>query len=486
MASTDVLVHINMNGNEIQNVVAQNLATAPNNPREGQFYYNSTDKILYVRANGAWVNALAQGTTYTNGTGIIISNDEISVDFNDVATAAQGALADTALQPNDNISELTNNVGYITSSALSGYVPTSRKINGKALTADITLNASDVSALPSSTTINDLTTTAQQNALNSGATTTNIGQIATNTSAISTINGKIPSQASSTNQLADKNFVNSSIQTATANFRGNWATWAAVPSNAADYPADYAGSTTPTVNDYLVVQDASGYTGETLEGTWRFKYSGVWGTDGKSGWLPEYQVNETPLTSAQLAALNSGATTTNIAQITTNANNIANLQATAITASSTNTLTNKTIDADDNTISDLTTSNLKSSAIATSISVSGVDTKLATEKAVRDVIQSECVKVYSANNPALTASGGVCTWNFTHGLDYNLGIHVYNNTTGEEIVCSKNAAFSSNGSSTVKINSTSNIAANTYRVVVFGLTEISDENSNPIDDEDDS
>lgn len=36
---------------------------------------------------------------------------------------------------------------------LSGYVPTSRKINGKALTSDITLSASDVSALPSSTSI---------------------------------------------------------------------------------------------------------------------------------------------------------------------------------------------------------------------------------------------------------------------------------------------------------------------------------------------
>lgn len=38
-----------------------------------------------------------------------------------VATSAQGALADTALQPNDNISELTNNAGYITSSALAPY-----------------------------------------------------------------------------------------------------------------------------------------------------------------------------------------------------------------------------------------------------------------------------------------------------------------------------------------------------------------------------
>lgn len=126
---------------------------------------------------------------------------------------------------------------------------------------------------------------------------------------------KIPAQASSSNQLADKAFVNSSVQTATANFRGNWASWAAVPTNASLYPVDYAGSHTPTVNDYLVVQDASDYTEETLGGTWRFKYSGTWGTDGKNGWNPEYQVNETPLTAAQLAALNSGITSAAVTKL---------------------------------------------------------------------------------------------------------------------------------------------------------------------------
>lgn len=142
---------------------------------------------------------------------------------------------------------------------------------------------------------------------------------------IADIKSLIPTQASSSNQLADKNFVNSTIQTATANFRGNWATWAAVPTNANDYPLDYAQSRTPTVNDYLVVQDASGYTGETFEGTWRFKYSGEWSVNGKNGWHPEYQVNETPLTAAQLAALNSGATEAKINQITTNQNAIGTL-----------------------------------------------------------------------------------------------------------------------------------------------------------------
>lgn len=227
---------------------------------------------------------------------------------------------------------------------------------------------------------------------------------------IEDIEGLIPSQASIVNQLADKNFVNSTIQTATADFRGNWYNWDSVPVDASEYPEDYKGSHIPTNKDYMVVQNAElygfspdierswivgeicvgrlqgdsmamyycvndfdgravdspdsfqilFYTGSyvgnffdaeewyegnicsynnqfyectanvdtTLEntpdkdtehwdfismnynnirfGTWRFKYSGLWAEMGKDGWLPEYQVNETPLTAAQLAAINSG------------------------------------------------------------------------------------------------------------------------------------------------------------------------------------
>ena len=78
---------------------------------------------------------------------------------------------------------------------------------------------------------------------------------------ISTINSKIPAQATTQNQLADKAFVNSSIASSAANFRGNWSTWEDVPTNASLYPVDYSGSTIPTNNDYLVVNDASDYVG---------------------------------------------------------------------------------------------------------------------------------------------------------------------------------------------------------------------------------
>ena len=143
---------------------------------------------------------------YTTLDGKITTINNALSDYGDIvthnvaefATAAQGGLADTALQPNDNISELNNNVGYITLSSVKDSTITIQKnstdvgsftlnqssneiinISVPTDTSDLTNGAGFITsaALP---TLEDLATTAQLAAINSGATTTNIGQIATN------------------------------------------------------------------------------------------------------------------------------------------------------------------------------------------------------------------------------------------------------------------------------------------------------------------
>lgn len=52
--SRNVLVNLNMNGNEIQNVVMQVLAVAPSNPKIGQYYYNSASKKAFQWDGSAW------------------------------------------------------------------------------------------------------------------------------------------------------------------------------------------------------------------------------------------------------------------------------------------------------------------------------------------------------------------------------------------------------------------------------------------------
>ena len=104
---------------------------------------------------------------------------------------------------------------------------------------------------------------------------------------IDTINGKIPAAASQQNQLADKQFVNSSIQTATADFKGTFNSKGEldqVTANANDYA-------------YVVGKDAEGNTVYS-----RYKW-----VDGQ-GWVFEYNLNNSSFTAAQWAAIQSGIT----------------------------------------------------------------------------------------------------------------------------------------------------------------------------------
>lgn len=130
---------------------------------------------------------------------------------------------------------------------------------------------------------------------------------------IDAINAKIPNQASSENQLADKAFVNSSIQNMAAFY---------VTSDAQGNPfstkADLVASTTvyidgveavPGVHDYcIVLEDESKHT-VSGDPTTRYIYSGR-NTEpyDATKWDFQYVINNTGLTAEQLAAINSGIT----------------------------------------------------------------------------------------------------------------------------------------------------------------------------------
>ena len=134
---------------------------------------------------------------------------------------------------------------------------------------------------------------------------------------VDAIEAKISNQASAQNQLADKDFVNSSINSSTAFFRGSFASRAALLA-VAWQTINPAGANYVSNNDYAYVQDDESQNDEA----WRYIY--VLETGGQNnGWRPQFRVNESPLTAAQVAARNSGATAALIAQITANQTAIA-------------------------------------------------------------------------------------------------------------------------------------------------------------------
>ena len=74
-----VLNNINLNQNEIQNVVVQNLATAPSTPKKGQIYFNTTSNKLFEYDGSNWVDLTAQGTTYTFSGGLTESSGTVTI-----------------------------------------------------------------------------------------------------------------------------------------------------------------------------------------------------------------------------------------------------------------------------------------------------------------------------------------------------------------------------------------------------------------------
>lgn len=129
---------------------------------------------------------------------------------------------------------------------------------------------------------------------------------------ITDINDLIPNEASSSNQLADKAFVNSSIATNTANFIGTF-------NSVAELEA-YSGTLTNNDYAFVVGTDSAGNTVYD-----RYKYTDA---TTPASWIFEYELNNSSFTAAQWNAINSGATSALVGQITTNQGNITTIQTT--------------------------------------------------------------------------------------------------------------------------------------------------------------
>ena len=203
------------------------------------------------------------------------------------------------------------------------------------------------------------------------------------------------------------------------------------------------------------ITSATDYSEITLPVKQGYMYM-VTGTGPKTIGGIEWNAGDYIVMNADVAA---GGTISNVSKIDNTES------ADIVRLASTQTLTNKTIDADDNTIQDLATGNFKSGVIQTSVRASGTasDTSLATEKAVRDLVDG---RKFTATNPSLTPTSGVCSWSISNTLGTaDCLLTVRETSSGEEVACDVTYGSST---ITVKINSANNISAGVYTAVVMG------------------
>ena len=427
-----VLTNLDLVLNQLLNARLQQVSGNPSTLVESLFWYNSTTKrpVFYDGTN-----VKNFGIEYQPGTGIDITNEVISVDFDDVASAAQGSLADTAIQPGDNISSLNNDAGYITSASIPSKI------------SDLTDDTS-TSPIDKADTLTGLTASVSELNIMDGVTVT-ASDINSVTSKIGLTNLSIDS--GSTNYLGYDNTtgkfsakVDTTVTASSSKLITSGAVDTAIKNAIANvYKAQgtVAFASLPTLSSSIEgyvynISDAFTTTADFVEGAGKSYPAGT-----------------------NIVCINTSGTTYKWDVLSSSIDT-----SSFITASSTNTLTNKTIDADDNTISDLTTSNFKSGTIVTSVGATGSDSALPTEKAVRSAITAT---KYSESNGALTQSGGLCTWTVTHNLGTkNVQVTVYETSSGDEVIV--DSSRTSISVVTIKINSSSNISAGTYTVVVQG------------------
>lgn len=656
--------HIDMNGNEIQNVLAQNLASAPStNVAAGRFYFNTADHTLYVYNGTAWVDALSQGDyTFRNGieevegrnvqlklaTGEQAGNVVFTADANGLAgtvdlsgkvdknEAITGATkckitydskglvtagADLAASdiPDLTLAKITdvtasaaevNVLDGITASTaelniLDGVTADASEINVldgiTASTAELnimdgaTVTTADINSIPDKIELTNLSiatgsanylgydnTTGQFSAkvsatpANNGTdlittggvyantvsgvaahttdadkfvvtkagadTTITINNVAHATSAdqdedgnnikatyatkdeiadfieltdlsiatgsanyltYNNTTGEFGANVDTTVTAASTNLVTSgAVETAIANalvggviYKGTWT---------ATGQTDYSGITLPVKQGYLYLVQGSATIGgiewnagdylmvneDVAEGGTLTNVSKIDNTEAAD--IVRLNATQTLTNKTISAADNTIADlgTTNFAsgviQTAVRADGTATDTAIAtekavrdaiddavegmVTVDGTQTLTNKTIDADENSIVDLTLTNMKSGVIVDSTAGiaapgSASDAKVATEKAIANALATK-VEKFTAQNGALTATGGVCTWTIANAIaSADVQVAIYQVATGAQV-----GAYVEVGAANVvvKFNSAADIAANTFKAVIIG------------------
>ena len=424
MAVRNYGADLNLQQNELQNAVIQNLASAPSNPKKGQEYFNTTTNLKYIWDGTKWVDETSQGDyTFTNG--VQESNRTVSIKLgtssNATVTANTSGLAVSVPEASTSVKGV---IEIATDAEASTGTSEVLAVNPKQLATKVTAN----NAITAGT---GTVVTYDAKGLVTGSSELSIASGSTNyleySSANHTFGAKVDTTVtSSSTNLVTSGAVASAIATASTGALIYQGTWTATSQT------DYSSITLPVKKGYMYAVSGTATVG---------------GVEWNSG---DYLV-----INKDVAA---GGTITS-----SDVDKIDNTESSDIVRlTSTQTLTNKTIDADDNTISDLTTSNFKSGVIVTTVGSTGSDSSIPTEQAVREAISATKA---TFTNPALSVSGGQVTWTISTALAPACECIVRETSSGERVWVDETYG---SGTITIKMNQSADVSAGVYTATVIG------------------
>lgn len=425
--SKKVLVNLDLNQNQIQNAVAQVLATAPAKPVEGQYYWNSVVKAWMIYNGTGWQQS---GSDYnlppasSTALGGIMASDSIAVDEDTgVATVVDNGHKHTA----SNITDFANSVKSATGDS---FVGVSYNSTNGVITFTNRDGTTDTVDLP-------LELLIESGSYNS--TTKNIELVLANGSKIEIPAGDMVSEYNADGTTLELDESTNTFSVKDGVYQGKL-TFDGTPTDNSSNPVTSDGIHAALANKQATLNTAqlsavnSGITSSLVTQI----------NTNKSSISTLQTDKQDALTSVQLSAVNSGVSYSSVRQINTNKTDISNLQ-TAVS----------------NKQDTLTFDNSPTRGSSNPVTSDGIVTALSSKS---EIIQVE--------NSELTPSGGVCTW--TIHLSEMFYRPLWSNVTvlqvsdGQEVIC----GVTYNGDVIViSINSTSTITAGTYRAVIVCLKD---------------
>lgn len=424
MAVRNYGADLNLQQNELQNAVIQNLASAPSNPKKGQEYFNTTTNLKYIWDGTKWVDETSQGDyTFTNG--VQENNRTVSIKLGTSSNATMTANSSgLSVSVADASTSAKGVIEIATDAEASTGTSETLAVNPKQLATKVDKNAAITAG--TGTVI-----TYDAKGLVTGSSEIGIKSGSTNYLEFDTTNHQIGAKVDTTVTNSSTNLVTSgavatAIGTALTGALIYQGTWTATSQT------DYSSITLPVKKGYMYAVSGTATIG---------------GVEWNSG---DYLVINKDV------AAGGTITSADVEKIdNTEASDIVRLTATQ-------TLTNKTIDADNNTISDLTTSNFKSGTIVTTVGATGSDSAIPTEQAVREAISATKA---TFTNPALSVSGGQVTWTISTALSPACECIVRETSSGERVWVDETYG---NGTITIKMNQSADVSAGVYTATVIG------------------